>query len=198
MTQSADAPDIPLPRIVTVVGLKKSGKTTVVTAILSELKSRGISAGSIKKMEHASLFLDPEGTDTRRHAEAGAEVVVALLAGETIRFERSLQPQSLREIARLFPLPTRFLVCEGMADRTVSQLIVVCLRSMGELEETLEVRGIQAGSVLAFSGVGAAGARSGQSLGSRRTPVFDAVDALQRRALVDLLIEASGEPGDLK
>lgn len=192
MTQSGSDLVAPLPCIVSVVGLKKSGKTTVVTGLLVELRSRGHRVSSIKKMEHAALYLGEEGTDTRLHADAGAEVVVALLARETVRFERFGGARSLRDIVRLFPPDTAFLVCEGMADRDASQLIVLCLRRMADLDETLAVRGISAGAVLAISGVVAAGAPEGSVRGPQHIPVLDAADAVQRRALADLIIRASG------
>lgn len=194
MTQSGADLVTPLPRIVSVVGLKKSGKTTVVTGLLAELRSRGHRVSSIKKMEHAALFLDPEGADTRLHADAGAEVVLALSAGETVRFERSDRAGSLRDVVRLFPPDTDFLICEGMVDRDASQLIVLCLRRADDLAETLTVRGIQPGSVLAVSGAVAAWAFDGSLPGLRDIPVLDAADAVQRRALADLVIEASGGP----
>jgi len=198
MTQSGADLVTPLPRVVNVVGLRKSGKTAVVTALLAELRSRGYRVSSIKKMEHAALFLDQEGTDTRLHADAGAEVVVALLAGETVRFERSGHAGSLRDVVRLFPPETAFLVCEGMVDRGASPLVVLCLHGMHDLAETLVVRGIQPGSVLAISGVVAAGALNGSVRGPRDIPVLDAADAVQRRALADLIIEASGGPPNRK
>jgi molybdopterin-guanine dinucleotide biosynthesis protein MobB len=170
------------------VGLKKSGKTAVVTALLSELRSRGHRVGSIKKMEH-TLSLDAEGTDTRRHADAGAEVVVALLEGETVRFERSQPSRSMRDILELFPRDTAFLVCEGMVDGDAPQAIVLCLRTMDDLAETLTVRGIQAGTVLAVSGVAAAGDLNRGPAGPGGIPVFNAADAVQRRALTDLIIK---------
>ncbi len=191
MTQSSADLVTPLPCIVSVVGLKKSGKTTVVTGLLAELRSRGYRVSSIKKMEHAALFLDQEGTDTRLHADAGAEVVVALLPGETVRFERSGSPAPLRDIVRLFPPDTAFLVCEGMVDRDASPLIVLCLRSMEDLGETLAVRAIRPGSVLAISGVVAAGAVNKGVQAPGDIPVLDASDSAQRRALADLIIETS-------
>jgi molybdopterin-guanine dinucleotide biosynthesis protein MobB len=191
MTQSSADPVTPLPCIVSVAGLKKSGKTTVVTGLLAELRSRGYRVSSIKKMEHAALFLDQEGTDTRLHADAGAEVIVALLPGETVRFERSGSQAPLRDIVRLFPPDTAFLVCEGMVDYDASPLIVLCLRSMDDLDETLAVRGIRMGSVLAISGVIAAGAVNNGVRAPRDIPVLDASDSAQRRALTDLIIETS-------
>ena len=189
MTQSGADLVTPLPRIVSVTGLKKSGKTTVVTALLAELRSRGHRVCSVKKMEHPAFLPDQEGTDTRLHAEAGAEVVVALLPGETVRFERTGRTGSLLDIIELFPRDNEFLVCEGMVDRSASQLIVLCLRSIDDLAETLSVRGILRGSVLAVSGLATARTmdRSLQGLGG--IPAFDALDTAQRSALVDLIIK---------
>jgi len=199
MTQSAGSADIPVPHIVTVAGLKKSGKTRVVEALIVGLSARGHRVGSVKTMEHAALSLDPEGTDTRRHADAGARVVVAVLAEEIVRFERTSSPRSMRRIAGLFPPETAYLVCEGMLDRDARQVIVVCLRSMNELARTLESRGILRESVCAVSGVAAAGHAAGghatrDLLEKEGFPVFDVSDAGQREALVDSVISAAESP----
>jgi molybdopterin-guanine dinucleotide biosynthesis protein MobB len=189
MTQPG-SPEAPLPCIVSVTGLKKSGKTTVVAALISELRSRGKRVSSIKKMEHATLYLDQEGTDTRMHAEAGAEVVVALLAGETVRFERVTKQASIQSVASLFPPGTDLLVCEGIADHAVARLIVVCLRSRDDWVETLAVRGITPDAVLAVSGVAAAEAASSGSMFPRGIPVFDVTDLHQRSELADLVLKS--------
>jgi molybdopterin-guanine dinucleotide biosynthesis protein MobB len=188
MTQSAKNAAIGHPCIVSVAGLKKSGKTTVVEALLSGLKSRGKRVSSIKKMEHAPS-LDSEGTDTRRHADAGADVVVALLGAETVRFERVSAPASMRLIIPLFPADTDFLVSEGIADRAWPQLVVVCLRSADDWEETLKVRKISPDAVLAVSGVAAAGLATGAAVLAAGIRIFDVADLQQRGALVDLIIE---------
>jgi molybdopterin-guanine dinucleotide biosynthesis protein MobB len=190
MTQSGEAPDVLLPCIISVTGLKKSGKTAVVEAILSELKSRGKRASSLKKMEHGALDLDPQGTDTRRHADAGAEVVLALLGSETVRFERTSAPASIRSIAAQLPPGTDFLVCEGIADPAAPQLIIVCLRTRTDWEETLRVRGISGNQVLAVSGVAASGAKPGESFLPEGAPLFDVIDDRQRSALADLVLKS--------
>lgn len=87
MPQSLPTPQGPLPRVIAVAGLSKSGKTTVAEALISELASRGLQVGSIKTMSHHLPSLSAEATDTRRHEEAGASVVVALHPGGTARFE---------------------------------------------------------------------------------------------------------------
>jgi molybdopterin-guanine dinucleotide biosynthesis adapter protein len=65
------------PPIVSVVGKKKSGKTTLIERLVAELVRRGLRVGTIK---HGHDFdLDTEGTDSWRHRAAGSERTV--LAG---------------------------------------------------------------------------------------------------------------------
>jgi len=60
-------------KAVAVVGTKKTGKTTVVRALVSSLARHG-RVGTIKNMAHHAV----DRGDTRRHFEAGAEVVIGL------------------------------------------------------------------------------------------------------------------------
>jgi hypothetical protein len=60
---------------------------------------------------------------------------------------------------------------------------------MDDLSETLTVRGIQAGTVLAISGVAAAKTPKRGVAGPGGIPVFNAADAVQRRALADLIMK---------
>jgi len=59
------------PRVVAVVGFKAAGKTRVVEALVAELTRRGHRVGTLKHTAE-DMSLDKEGTDTYRHAEAGA------------------------------------------------------------------------------------------------------------------------------
>lgn len=180
------------PRFVTVVGLKRSGKTTVVEALIRELCSRGYSVGSVKSMRrHSAATLDARGTDTRRHARAGAGVVVALLERETVRFQQGPPPRTLAGIRRLFPARTRFIVSEGQFDPRGGQLVIVCLRADSELEEVLEVRRIRRSAVLAISGIaGGRSMRGEHRHAGDELPRFDVRRRDQRRELVDLILSA--------
>ena len=60
-------------KIITVVGTKNTGKTTLVTMIVEELVKRGYKVGTIKHTHHD---FDLEGKDTWKHRKAGAELVV--------------------------------------------------------------------------------------------------------------------------
>ena len=148
-----------LPRIVTVAGLKKSGKTTVAAALIRELRARGLRVGSVKTFRHHPLNLDTSGADTRRHAEAGAEFTVAILDGELAYFEPRASRAGLRDAARHFPPGIDFVVWEGTADPEAGGGQVVCVRRLSDLEQTLEKRKVDRRSIIALSGV-AAGRRN--------------------------------------
>lgn len=57
-----------------IIGRKNSGKTTLVTDLINELKRRGISVGTVKHTHHKHE-LDTPGKDSHRHRQAGAKAV---------------------------------------------------------------------------------------------------------------------------
>jgi molybdopterin-guanine dinucleotide biosynthesis protein MobB len=61
-------------KIVSVVGPKKSGKTTLVEALVRSLKSHG-RVGTVKNMPDHPV---EDRGDTKRHFDAGADVVVGV------------------------------------------------------------------------------------------------------------------------
>lgn len=72
-------------KIISVVGFKKTGKTTLVEHLVSALSKRG-SVGTIKHLhEHR---INTPGTDTWKHANAGADVVVAVTPDELVKFSK--------------------------------------------------------------------------------------------------------------
>lgn len=59
------------PAVVAVSGVKNSGKTTLITAMLPHLTAAGLKVATVKHDGHTFLA-DPEGTDTGKHMAAGA------------------------------------------------------------------------------------------------------------------------------
>jgi len=60
-----------MPPIVSIIGESKSGKTTLIEKLISELKSRGYRVASIKHSVH-KLDFDKAGKDSWRHLQAGS------------------------------------------------------------------------------------------------------------------------------
>ncbi|WP_100639185.1 molybdopterin-guanine dinucleotide biosynthesis protein B [Marinobacter salexigens] len=64
--------------VIGIVGWKNSGKTTLASALIRELTSRGLTVNSVKHAHHM-VDVDQPGTDSYKHRDAGAQEVI--LAG---------------------------------------------------------------------------------------------------------------------
>lgn len=84
-------------KIVSIVGRKNTGKTSLTVRIIEELTKRGYNVASIKHSHH-SIEMDKENTDTWKHKQAGANLVVGV--GSTT-FYNSRQEQDLNRILYL-------------------------------------------------------------------------------------------------
>jgi molybdopterin synthase catalytic subunit len=72
-------------KVISVIGYKKSGKTTLVSALVRQLSGFG-TVGTVKHMGEQRL--NPEETDTGRHFDAGAETVIGITGTELVSFSR--------------------------------------------------------------------------------------------------------------
>ena len=64
-------------KIVSIVGKKNTGKTSLTVKVIEELTKRGYNVASIKHSHH-SIEMDKENTDTWKHKQAGANLVVGV------------------------------------------------------------------------------------------------------------------------
>ena len=178
------------PHLINVVGLKKSGKTTVTEGLVASLRARGYHVGTVKSMVQSKFSMDTEGKDTHRHGQAGAEFTVSLSLGETVLLQRhDGGRRGIKEISHLFPLSTQYVVCEGLEDPDAEQLQVICLREPSDLEGTIRVRRADPGRIIAISGLTAL-----KGIGELEYPLFDIMDPGRREALTDLVLTNTGRP----
>lgn len=84
--------------IVSFVGYSNSGKTTLLTALVRELKQRNYRVAVIKHDVHG-FTLDQPGKDTWLHAEAGADIVCIGSPYGLAMFEKVEQELPLERIA---------------------------------------------------------------------------------------------------
>ncbi|MFH0815600.1 MAG: molybdopterin-guanine dinucleotide biosynthesis protein B [Methanobacteriota archaeon] len=170
---------------VSVLGLKKSGKTTSCEALIREFKSRGLRVGAVKSMHHARMTIDTKGKDTWRHRQAGADFVVSLSKGEMGYIEAVMGRATLREARRHFPKGTGILVCEGVEGLGSEAIKVVALKSAALLPETLKIRGLGRGkNVLALTGIFTNATKK-----HSKYPVFNCTVKRDAKALADLILE---------
>lgn len=93
--------------VIGIIGWKNSGKTTLASALVRELSSRGLTVSSIKHAHHM-VDVDQPGTDSYKHREAGAREVI--LAGGQ-RFAIMHELRGTRE-PTLDELLTRLAPCD--------------------------------------------------------------------------------------
>ncbi len=178
------------PHLINVIGLKKSGKTTVTEGIVASLGARGYRVGTVKSMVQSVFSLDTEGKDTHRHGRAGAEFTVSLSLGETVLLQRhDGGRRGIEEISHLFPEGTQYVVCEGLEDPGAPQLQVVCLRDPEDMERTVQVRMVDHKSIICLSGLIAL-----KGKGKLPYPLFNIMEPSEREELVDLIVERTGWP----
>ena len=101
------------PPIVTVVGKKHSGKTTLLVRLAAELGRRGHRVMTIKHGSH-TFNIDPVTTDTYRHYHEGEAERVAMASPDkfalVVRWAEELGPE---EIAARYLRDADVVLCEG-------------------------------------------------------------------------------------
>jgi len=109
------------------VGRSETGKTTLITNLVAELKRRGFSVGVVKHCPRG-FQLDMEGKDSWKFKEAGADAVL-LLSPERLGLvkERRGQP-SLTQLVEKFFADADLVLTEGCPDGAEGRKIEV-LRS---------------------------------------------------------------------
>ncbi|MGB7570914.1 MAG: molybdopterin-guanine dinucleotide biosynthesis protein B [Methanothrix sp.] len=116
-------------KVISVVGTKKTGKTTLVCALVAELARYG-RVGTVKNM--ASHPVD-QG-DTRRHFDAGADVVVGLgQAYLMVKRDRGDLDYALKEMQKE---GMDYVVVEGFKHSHLAKII------MGDIEAPNALRRI--------------------------------------------------------
>lgn len=110
-------------KVISVVGYKKSGKTALVSALVRELSGFG-AVGTVKHMGEQRL--NPEETDTGRHFDAGADMVVGITGSELVSFSRDSGLEDALDM--LCDRGLDFAVVEGFKDSKLPKI------ALGDLE----------------------------------------------------------------
>ena len=101
------------PPMLTIVGKKHSGKTTLVVRLAAELTRRGHRVMTIKHGHH-TFNLDPSTTDTYRHYHEGMAERVVMAAPDkfalVMRWDEELGPEA---IAERYLHDADVVLCEG-------------------------------------------------------------------------------------
>jgi molybdopterin-guanine dinucleotide biosynthesis adapter protein len=134
-----------MPFIVSIVGYKKSGKTTLVEKIIPILKSRGYKFG-VLKYTGEGLPEKLEGKDTAKFQAAGAEAVGLCGDDHFSLFKAGGHPAlPLDRLAAFFFPEADLVVTEGFKKQSFPKIVLL---SEGQEEKLLaEVRGVVVATV---------------------------------------------------
>lgn len=81
-------------KIFSIIGWSGSGKTTLITRLIENFRARNRRVVAVKST-HAGCTLQPEGKDTARFLQAGAEEVYLLTNREMLRMTPLDSPEAL-------------------------------------------------------------------------------------------------------
>jgi molybdopterin-guanine dinucleotide biosynthesis protein MobB len=110
-----------LPPIISIVGESKSGKTTLIERLISELKSRGYRVATIKHSVHR-LGFDKPGKDSWRHLQAGSSATAIVSPDKVVLIKPVTGEPDLNEIARLVGEDFDIILTEGFKQGSVPKL----------------------------------------------------------------------------
>lgn len=71
------------------IGRKKSGKTAIISFLVSKLQLEGFKVAVVKHIHHSDFKFDVEGKDTWRFTHAGAKIVAGLSPGKSFFIEEN-------------------------------------------------------------------------------------------------------------
>ena len=98
-------------RIISIVGLKNTGKTSLTSKVIKELTNRGFKVASIKHSHH-QMEMDHEGTDTYKQMESGSDFVVGIGGRTYFNINERLDLERILFLIKLIENPD-FVVIEG-------------------------------------------------------------------------------------
>jgi len=114
-------------KVISVVGTKKTGKTTLATALVRSLKRHG-KVGTIKNMAGHPI----DRGDTRRHFDAGADTVIGLGDGQ-LKLKRGGTLESA--LAELEREGMDFAIVEGFKQSSLPKIVLGGIRVSNAIRE---------------------------------------------------------------
>jgi len=111
-------------RVISVIGKKNAGKTTLVVAMAQDFVRRGRTVGTIKHGHHPAL-VDQEGKDTWRHFHEGRVLRTMIESpGQRVTFERSEGGGSPLDLIRRSFLDCDIVIVEGFKSAALPKIEV--------------------------------------------------------------------------
>jgi len=115
-------------KVISVVGHKKSGKTTLVAALVQKLSEIG-TVGTVKHMGEPRL--NPAETDTGKHFDAGADTVIGITGTELVSFSRDSDLEDALDM--LCYQGFDFAVVEGFKNSSLPKIVLGDLQGVSNI-----------------------------------------------------------------
>jgi molybdopterin-guanine dinucleotide biosynthesis protein B len=110
--------------VVAIVGRSGSGKTTLLEGLIPALRRRGRRVAAVKHSHHA-FDIDPSGKDSRRLAEAGADVVAFCSANQVVVMRHAPGPISLDDVIARHLGDVDLVLVEGYRELPIPKIEVL-------------------------------------------------------------------------
>jgi molybdopterin-guanine dinucleotide biosynthesis protein B len=111
--------------VISIVGRKNSGKTTLIEGLIPTLSRRGYRVGTIKHHHYGDFEVDQKGKDSWRHVQAGAAVTALMGTSRVAVFQRVDAEPSVEQVIRLFLGAVDLLLVEGYKEEAFPKIEVV-------------------------------------------------------------------------
>lgn len=123
------------PAIVQVRGASGFGKTTLIERLIPPLRAQGLRVGSVKHAPHG-FEMDHPGTDSWRHAQAGAEAVAVVSPTQAAWVLQTPEERGLSEVVDALRPYADLILVEGFKGETSHPRIHLAPGSGARLETT--------------------------------------------------------------
>ncbi len=100
-------------KIFSIVGWSGNGKTMFITRLIEDFKAKGRRVIAVKST-HAAYDVQPEGKDTARFLQAGAEEAYLLTEKEMLRMTKLASPDALLAELEARLAPDDIVLLEGL------------------------------------------------------------------------------------
>ena len=105
------------------IGNSNSGKTTLLTTLITHLTTSGFKVGAVKH-HHRVFTIDHEGKDSQRFAAAGARKTIITGPKQTALIEQTSEQLPLDELARLYLQDLDLILVEGFKQNPIPKIEV--------------------------------------------------------------------------
>ncbi|MCD6293179.1 MAG: molybdopterin-guanine dinucleotide biosynthesis protein B [Deltaproteobacteria bacterium] len=105
------------------IGNSNSGKTTLLTALISDLTAAGLKIGAVKH-HHRSFTIDHEGKDSQRFTAAGAKKTIITGPKQTALIEQTEIQLPLEKLAEAYLQDLDLILVEGFKQLKIAKIEV--------------------------------------------------------------------------